>query len=377
MIAVSVMGANRGPARSLIEIVRGEATRRPVLAVVPSGYLADELASMGSCDVVTHDFEGRFASSARLAKTVRTWVKERGDSAEAAPLLFANGIGAALRAIPAVAGARIPRLVLHVHPSHLARRDVVQMRALQRVPGVTVQFAAVSPFVIGLLAGAGVCPASHVALLPNLVNAAYLDAGRRRLLDGDIIDQPRRLLYVGTDSYRKGFDVGIRMLNGIAAEHAIQSIRLAGFNPDRPPSIGADQDGERVAAGLRELGTLTNVQMLGRKDDLLEDYLAADVMVVPTRMESFGRVALEGAAAAVPIVCSNNPGHMTFLADDCAFVFQVGDAASGLDALRSAVVDHDERTRRRKRALSVAERYTWDVWRDAMSDVFDRPRQRA
>ena len=248
------------------------------------------------------------------------------------------------------------------------------MRMVQQIPGVTVQIAAVSPFVIGLLSGAGVCPASEIALLPNLVSAEYLDAGRRNLLGRvELAKAPSRVLYVGTGSYRKGFDVGIKMLTGIADEYSIATVQIAGFDPYRSLSLGDGRDGAVVVAGLRDLAARTDVQLLGRKDDLLEDYLAADIMVVPSRMESFGRVALEGAAAGVPLVCSSNPGHMAFLAADSAFIFTAGDAVSGLEALRRAVGDHEERRRRSERALIAAERYGWQVWSDAIASVFDPP----
>ena len=64
---------------------------------------------------------------------------------------------------------------------------------------------------------------------------------------------------------------------------------------------------------------------------------------------------------------------MTFLAEDTAFTFQVGDVASGFRALLRAVCDSEERVRRRERAFIAAERYTWDVWRDAAADLFDQP----
>ena len=89
-------------------------------------------------------------------------------------------------------------------------------------------------------------------------------------------------------------------------------------------------------------------------------YRAADVVLVPSRSESFGLVALEAAACGVPVVASAVGGLLSLVDDR-----RTGRLIEGRDPDDYAACDRrDPRRRDLHRAMSAAaveraRRYTW------------------
>lgn len=108
------------------------------------------------------------------------------------------------------------------------------------------------------------------------------------------------LLFVGRIQPLKGPDVAIRALHELGRGDA-RLVIVGG-------SSGSDGDGEveRAHQLVDELGLHDRVRFVPpRPHHILSSYYrAADVVVVPSRSESFGLVALEAAACGVPVVAS-------------------------------------------------------------------------
>jgi D-inositol-3-phosphate glycosyltransferase len=108
------------------------------------------------------------------------------------------------------------------------------------------------------------------------------------------------LLFVGRIQPLKGPDVAIRALHALARPEA-QLVIVGGAS-------GSDGDGEveRAHQLVDELGLHDRVRFVPPQPHhiLSSYYRAADVVVVPSRSESFGLVALEAAACGVPVVAS-------------------------------------------------------------------------
>ena len=83
-------------------------------------------------------------------------------------------------------------------------------------------------------------------------------------------------------------------------------------------------------------------------------------MIVPSRSESFGLVALEASACGVPVVASGVGGLLT-LVDHGSTGFLVPDRDPGLYAeYLSEILDHPERAAAMgHRAARRARQYTW------------------
>lgn len=123
-------------------------------------------------------------------------------------------------------------------------------------------------------------------------------AGARRAIGVD--DDAPLLLFVGRIQPLKGPDVAIRALEALGRPDA--HLLIVGG------ASGAAGDGEveRAHQLVDELGLHDQVSFVEPQPHhiLSTYYRAADVVVVPSRSESFGLVALEAAACGTPVVAS-------------------------------------------------------------------------
>ena len=179
-------------------------------------------------------------------------------------------------------------------------------------------------------------------------------AGARAALELPV-DRPV-LLFVGRIQPLKGPDVAIRALAALGRPDALLLV-VGG-------SSGADGDGETARAHelVDDLGVQDQVRFVPPQPHhiLSTYYRAADVVLVPSRSESFGLVALEAAACGVPVVASAVGGLLS-LVDDGETGFLVHGRAPEEFAKAIARV-LDERALASSMSLASAaraKRYTW------------------
>ncbi|MEV4558891.1 glycosyltransferase [Kitasatospora sp. NPDC049285] len=166
--------------------------------------------------------------------------------------------------------------------------------AAERLGSTTV---AVSGQVAGVLADWGVPPA-RVRLLPNGV-----DAARYRLDRAAHRDRMRAELGLPPDAFVVGA-VG-RLVPGKRFEVPLAA--LADLPGARLLLVGAGPERERLLAEARQLGVRERLVLTGERDDVPELLTAMDVLVSPSRGETFGLAALEGLAAGLPVLHSACP----------------------------------------------------------------------
>lgn len=125
----------------------------------------------------------------------------------------------------------------------------------------------------------------------------------------------------------------IRIFAGIAAKRAARLL-LIGDGPERP----------RCLELARKLGLGDCVHFLGSLP-MLETVLGvADLFLLPSSEESFGLVALEAMACAVPVVSSNAGGIPEVVLDgETGFVQPVGDVAGMAEASLEVLCNPDRR----------------------------------
>jgi len=179
-------------------------------------------------------------------------------------------------------------------------------------------------------------------------------AGARRALGYDL-DRPL-LLFVGRIQPLKGPDVAIRALAELGRPDA-DLVIVGGAS-------GSDGDAEtdRAHALVAELGLVDRVHFVDPQPHhiLSTYYRAADVVLAPSRSESFGLVALEAAACGVPVVASAVGGLLSLVDDGLT-----GRLIEGRDptAYARAVADILDNEARRSAmgaaAVERARRYTW------------------
>jgi D-inositol-3-phosphate glycosyltransferase len=117
------------------------------------------------------------------------------------------------------------------------------------------------------------------------------------------------LLFVGRIQPLKGVDVAVRALAELDRPDAVLVI-VGGAS-----GVAGEEEVEKIVALVDELGLGDRVRFVPpQPHHLLSSYYrAADVVLVPSRSESFGLVALEAAACGTPVVASAVGGLLTLV----------------------------------------------------------------
>jgi glycosyltransferase involved in cell wall biosynthesis len=121
-----------------------------------------------------------------------------------------------------------------------------------------------------------------------------------RLRADPMVDRELRICTVGTFSERKNQAAVIQAVAVLRERGIAVRLRLAG--------TGSTEDADRALA--EELGLGDEVEFLGKigRDALADLFAWADLNVLVSRAEGFGKVFLEGMAFGCPAVCG--PGQM-------------------------------------------------------------------
>jgi len=183
------------------------------------------------------------------------------------------------------------------------------------------------------------------------------------------------MLFVGRIQPLKGLDVAVETLARLADRRA-RLVVVGGAS-------GNDGESEvaRIRSLIESLGVVDRVDFVAPQAHhmLSTYYRAADVVIVPSRSESFGLVALEAAACGVPVVASGVGGLITIV-EDGVTGHLVADRspdvfASHVDRILSHPV---QAAAMGARAAENARRYTWSFaaarLRRAYADVTSRNR---
>jgi D-inositol-3-phosphate glycosyltransferase len=176
---------------------------------------------------------------------------------------------------------------------------------------------------------------------------------RRWRVGGDPV-----LLFVGRIQPLKGVDLAVQCL--AALDHPRAQLVVVGG-----PS-GADGHAElaRVHGLARDLGVADRVRFEPARahDDLACYYRAADVVLVPSRTESFGLVALEAAACGTPVVASS-VGGLRAIVDHGVSGYLVDERDPGAYAayVHDVLRDPEHAAQMRAQAAIRARQYTWSI----------------
>ncbi len=179
-------------------------------------------------------------------------------------------------------------------------------------------------------------------------------AGARRALGFDV-DRPL-LLFVGRIQPLKGPDVAIRALAAMR-DRSARLVIVGGASGN-----DGDAETQRAHALVDELGLHDRVDFVEPQPHhiLSTYYRAADVVVAPSRSESFGLVALEAGACGIPVVASAVGGLLSLIDDGRTGRLIVGrDPDDYARAISEILDDPTMRAAMSAAAVERARRYTW------------------
>ena len=201
-------------------------------------------------------------------------------------------------------------------------------------------------------------PAGRIEIVPPAVEHAFFapgDRGGARRAVGLPTDRAV-LLFVGRIQPLKAPDVAIRALAHVPDRTAVLVI-VGGAS-------GAAGDGEEATARqlAADLGLADRVHFVApRPHHILSSYYrAADLVIVPSRSESFGLVALEAAACGVPVVASAVGGLLNIVHDGVTGLLVDGrDPARYARAISQLLDDPAGAAAMGAAAAVRARRFTW------------------
>ncbi|MCE0486874.1 glycosyltransferase family 4 protein [Ornithinimicrobium sp. EGI L100131] len=203
--------------------------------------------------------------------------------------------------------------------------------------------------------------ASDVHVVPNGVDQGVVGQVVERLERR--ADRPT-VVAVGRLVQVKGFDLLLRaMVDATTAPR----LAIVGDGPER-------RSLEQLAG---RLGLSERVEFLGRQaaDDVQRTMSLADVVVVPSRREAFGIVALEAWASGTPLIATARGGPRDFVADGVdGLVVDPEDVPALAEAIDGVLGDPALAARLAARGLESVREFTWDrvaadyerIYRDVM-----------
>lgn len=178
---------------------------------------------------------------------------------------------------------------------------------------------------------------------------------------------PPRLLFVGRLQPLKGPDVAVRTLAEVRRQLPDARLRIVGGTSGTDGAAGPAE----LRALAAELGVADGIDLEPAvdQDALAQRYRDADVVLVPSRSETFGLVALEAQACATPVVAADVPGLEAVVGDGGTLV-PGHDPADHAVAALGYLTDPDLAAATARAGLATARAASWDRTVDRLLAVY-------
>jgi len=225
-----------------------------------------------------------------------------------------------------------------------------------------------------LLEHYGASPERLCVSPPGVDHGVFHPGDRSLARDHLGLGDSRIILFVGRIQSHKGTDVAVRALGHIP------KYLPDGSGPTVLHIIGgaSGSDGEeelsRCKDTMKRLGLEDRIRFFDPVPHatLADHYRAADIVVVPSRSESFGLVAAEAQACGIPVVAANT-GGLPYVIDvaESGLLVDDHDPAAFATAL-SAILEHEPfATRLSRSAVLFSQRFSWDSTTTRLLELYE------
>lgn len=207
--------------------------------------------------------------------------------------------------------------------------------------------------------------AKQIEYVPGVgINVSkFADAVVDRDAKRDEIGVPRDaffILSVGELNHNKNHEVIIRALAEIKNKNVHYGIAGKGSLHDYLISLS------------KELGVSEQVHLLGFRPDIPELYKSADLCAFPSVREGLGLAAIEGMAAGLPLIVSDNRGAKSYATDNVnAIICPIGNHVSEYaDALNRMISDDSMRKSMGEYNFDFAKKFEVKEINDRMREIY-------
>jgi glycosyltransferase involved in cell wall biosynthesis len=106
---------------------------------------------------------------------------------------------------------------------------------------------------------------------------------------------------------------------------------------------------------------LLNIYFLGHQKqvDVASLYNAADISIVPSRIEPFGLVAIEAMACGTPVIATRAGGLPDFVNNEVGQLVEMENSEALADAIISELENNSKQTKGKKAAKYAVQNYSW------------------
>lgn len=167
---------------------------------------------------------------------------------------------------------------------------------------------------------------------------------------------------VGSLTSQKGFDMGLEALSLVA--DVVTRYTIVGDGPEK----------ERLEYKAKSLGVAGQLHLPGWQEEIEPWFQDADIMVIPSRWEGFGLVAIEALSTGLPVVASDVAGLREILSGcEAAFLVDPEKPAGLAEAIRTyASKTANEKRRLAERARVHAEAYSLEAMTASYARLYER-----
>lgn len=183
------------------------------------------------------------------------------------------------------------------------------------------------------------------------------------------------LLFVGRVQPLKGLDLAVQTLASLDGRAGAAKLLVVGG----PSGPGGRTELARVRDLLASAGLDDRVRFVAPQPHhrLATYYRAADVVVVPSRSESFGLVALEAAACGAPVVAAEVGGLKALVRHGRTGYLVAGrDRSSWASRVEEILEDPLTAAAMALEAAAAARGYSWEATAGLLARCYDRLRRR-
>jgi D-inositol-3-phosphate glycosyltransferase len=209
---------------------------------------------------------------------------------------------------------------------------------------------------------------------PGVDHGLFSPRPRREVAERLHMADVRLLLFVGRLQAHKGPDVAVRTLAEVLAGDPVGARDVVLAIVGGPSGSGSGAEVARIMDLATALGVQERVMLFPPQPQarLADFYAAAEVVLVPSRSESFGLVALEAQACGTPVVAARVGGLRYVVRDGVTgFLVEGHDAADHAERVLRLLGDRDLAARMGRAGVEHSMRFSWDVTARELRGVYE------